>query len=155
MYFWGKYPAFTHRLGQIQQGLKPYGFKPFYFCVNCAHKKDPASRQGLFRFITVLASLVQVAGQQLLQQLVAVKAADEAAGVVVVGDVRRILREDVADELVDRVVAFDNKGMIHGSEDLFHFCFVVDRVKPSGCVFHVKPSLIQVLASIIPKNARL
>ena len=118
-------------------------------------QKDPASRQGLFRFITALASLVQVAGQQLLQQLVAVKAADEAAGVVVVGDVRRVLGEDVADELVDRVVAFDNKGMIHGSEDLFHFCFVVDRVKPSGCVFHVKSSLIQVLASIIPKNARL
>lgn len=155
MYFWGKYPAFTHRLGQIQQGLKPYGFKPFYFCVNCAYKKDPASRQGLFRFITVLASLVQVAGQQLLQQLVAVKAADEAAGVVVVGDVRRILGEDVADELVDRVIAFDNKGMIHGSEDLLHLCFVVDRVKPPGCVFHVKSSLIQVLASIIPKNARL
>ena len=118
-------------------------------------QKGPAERQGLFGFITVLGSLVQVAGQQLLQQLVAVKAADEAAGVVVVGDVRRVLGEDVADELVDRVVAFDNKGMIHGSEDLLHFCFVVDRVKPSGCVFHVKPSLIQVLVPIIPKNTSL
>lgn len=98
---------------------------------------------------------VQIAGQQLLQQLIAVEAADEAAGVIVVGDIRRILGENVADELVDRVVAFDNKGMIHGSEDLLHFCFVVDRIKPSGCVFHAKPSLIQVLVFIIPKNTRL
>ena len=54
-------------------------------------QKDPAERQGLFGFITALGSLVQVAGQQLLQQLVAIEAADEAAGVVVVGDVRRVL----------------------------------------------------------------
>ena len=97
----------------------------------------------------------QIAAHERLQQLVAVEAADEAAGVVVVGDIRRILGENVADELVDGVVPFDNKGMIHGSEDLLHFCFVVDRVKPSGCVFHVKPSLIQVLVPIIPKNTSL
>ena len=90
---------------------------------------------GSFRF-PGLFLVLEIAAHQLLQQLIAVDAADERAGVVVVGDVRRVLGEDVADELVDRVVAFDNKGMIHGSEDLLHFCFVVDRVKPSGCVFH-------------------
>ena len=45
--------------------------------------------EAFFRFVRCL--FVQIAGQQLLQQLIAVKAADETAGVVVVGDIRRIL----------------------------------------------------------------
>ena len=56
-----------------------------YLCI----EKASARRQRLFRFVCCL--FVQIAGQQLLQQLIAVKAADETAGVVVVGDIRRIL----------------------------------------------------------------
>ena len=57
-----------------------------YLCI----EKASAGRQRLFRFVCCLF-FVQIAGQQLLQQLIAVKAADETAGVVVVGDIRRIL----------------------------------------------------------------
>lgn len=56
-----------------------------YLCI----EKASAGRRGFFRFVRCL--FVQIAGQQLLQQLIAVKAADETAGVVVVGDIRRIL----------------------------------------------------------------
>ena len=40
---------------------------------------------------------------QRLQQVVAVNAADDGAGVLVGRDVGRVLRQDVADELIDGV----------------------------------------------------
>ena len=61
---------------------------------------------------------VQIAGLQLLQQLVAVKTADEAAGVVVVGDIRRVLGEDVADELVDGIVSLFLQLVIDAHQDI-------------------------------------
>ena len=82
------------RIALVFDGGDFFVFAPFLpprgtACVDM--QKGPAERQGLFGFIAALGLLVQVAGQQLLQQLVAVEAADEAAGVVVVGDVRRVL----------------------------------------------------------------
>ena len=52
-----------------------------------------------------LSLLAQVAYKQLLQQLVAVEAADKCARVVVVCDIRRVLADDVTNQLIYRVIA--------------------------------------------------
>ena len=40
--------------------------------------------------------------------------------VVIVGDISRIFGEDIAHDLVDRVVSLYHKGIIYGIEDLLH-----------------------------------
>ena len=69
-------------------------------------KKSPAYPNryaGDFLHSTVLV-LHKITDQR-LQQVVAVNAADDGAGVLVGRDVGRVLRQDVADELIDGVVA--------------------------------------------------
>ena len=48
-----------------------------------------------------------------MQQVVAVNAADDGAGVLVGRDVGRVLRQDVADELIDGVVALLLQRTVH------------------------------------------
>ena len=60
-------------------------------------KRAPHQRRTQIGF----CSVPQVLLHQLLEQLVPVQLADEGAGVVVVGDIGGVLREDVADDLVD------------------------------------------------------
>ena len=43
---------------------------------------------------------------ELLQQLIAVELADQAAGIVVICDVSGVLRQEITDDLVDGVIAF-------------------------------------------------
>ena len=57
-------------------------------------------------------SVRQILFHQLLQQLVPVQLPDQGAGIVVVGDIGRVFREDVADDLVDGVIALLLKGIV-------------------------------------------
>ena len=57
------------------------------------------------RFCDLLLLFTDVVNEQLMHKLVTVDAADKSAGVIVVCDIRRVLRQDVTDDLVDRVVA--------------------------------------------------
>ena len=49
---------------------------------------------------------------QLLKQLVTVELADQAAGIVVVGNVGRILGQEITDYLIDGVIPFFAEGAI-------------------------------------------
>ena len=57
---------------------------------------------------------VKVILEQFLHKLVPVDTADERSGIVVIGDVSRILRENVADDLIYGVVSLHHEGVIHG-----------------------------------------
>ena len=61
----------------------------------------------------------KVAQYQLLQQLVSVNAADQGAGIVVVGDVGGVFGNDVAHQLVDGVVALYQQRVIYRGKNFF------------------------------------
>ena len=48
--------------------------------------------------------------------------ADEGAGVIVGGDIGGVFAEDIANQLVDGIVALFLKGLIDGSQDVPNFC---------------------------------
>ena len=62
----------------------------------------------------------QVVPDKLLKKLVAIELADEAASVIVVGDVGRILGKKIAHDLIDRIIALFREGAI----DLREICFI-------------------------------
>ena len=80
---------------------------------------------GLRRAKPLSISIEKVMPNQLLKKLVTVELADEAASIIMIGDIGGILREDVAYDLIDGVVAFLCQAMINLSENLLHFFGVV------------------------------
>ena len=62
----------------------------------------------------------QIMPHQLLQQLVAIQLTDQAAGIIVIGDIRRVLGENVADDLVDGVIALLGQRAIDLHQGLLH-----------------------------------
>lgn len=92
---------------------------------------------GSFRF-PGLFLVLEIAAHQLLQQLIAVDAADERAGVVVVGDIRGVLGEDVPHELIDGVVALEHQRVVYRGEDLPNLCAIGYRGERLGGVTHVR-----------------
>ena len=66
-------------------------------------------------------SVKQVMPDQLLQEFVAVELADEAASVIVIGDISRIFGENVTDDLIDGIIALFSEGTVDLGEDLLHF----------------------------------
>ena len=54
------------------------------------------------------SSVCKIIPDQDLQKLVAVNLADQGAGLVMVGDIGGVLGEDVAHDLVDRVIALSS-----------------------------------------------
>jgi len=90
----------------------------------------------------------EVTCHKLVQQLVPVETADQAAGVVVVRDIGRVLGENVAHDLIDRVIALDDKRIVDGGQYFLHFRLAVDHVEFACYVFHAASSLR--LFSIIP-----
>jgi hypothetical protein len=83
----------------------------------------------------------EIAHKELLQQIVSVDAADEAAGVIVVRDISGILGKNITDKLVDRVIALLLERIIHGRQYFLHLNLAVDGCKFSCGVFHVYPPL--------------
>ena len=74
---------------------------------------------------------------QLLKQLVTVELADQAAGSVVVGNVGRILRQEITDYLIDGVIPFFAEGAIYGGQNALHLLTTVFRYhKLDGIVIH-------------------
>ena len=63
-------------------------------------------------------SLAQILPHEDLKKLVPVDLADQGPGVVVVGDIGGVLRENIADDLVDRIVALFLQCLIDRGQDL-------------------------------------
>ena len=98
----------------------------------------------LLFIITVLrrlsspASVIEVELHQLLHQLVAVDLADQAARVIVVGDVRRVLGEEIAYDLVDRVLTLLLQRVIYCGQRALHLLVgLVYKAEFSCAVKHV------------------
>lgn len=72
-------------------------------------------------------SIEQIVSDQLLQKLVSVELADEAASVVVVCDIGRVFGEKIADDLVDGVVALFRQGTVDLGQSLLHFLGIIRR----------------------------
>ena len=89
----------------------------------------------------LIRSLSQIAEQQLLQQLVPVDAGDEAARAVVVGDIGGVLGENIADELVDGVVALYQQRVVYRRQNLLDLGLVVDGREADRCVFQSRALL--------------
>ena len=54
-----------------------------------------------------------------MQQLVPVQLTDEGPGVVIIGDISRVLLEDVPHDLIDGVISLLLKGVVYGGQHLF------------------------------------
>jgi hypothetical protein len=72
-----------------------------------------------------------------LQQFITIQSADQASGVVVIGDIGGILGKQVTDDLVNGIVTFFAEGTVNGSEDFFHFlCIFIWNKELNGVVIH-------------------
>ena len=67
----------------------------------------------------------QITLHKLLKKLVTIKLADHAAGVVVIGDLSGIFCQQVADNLVNRIVTFFVQSVEDTPENTMHILFVV------------------------------
>ena len=67
----------------------------------------------------------QIFAHQNLHQLVPIDLTDHAPGTTIVGDIGGVLGEQIADDLIDGVVAFFVQGVEHTTEYGAHIVFVV------------------------------
>ena len=67
----------------------------------------------------------EIVTHKLLQQFVTVELADEAASIIVICNVGRVFRKNVADNLIDRVISFFGEGTIDLRQNLLHFVAAV------------------------------
>ena len=86
--------------------------------------------------ISLQLLFTDVVNEQLMHKLVTVDAADKSAGIIVVCDIRRVLRQNIAHELIYGVVALDFKRVLHGRQYFSHLCLAVNSGKFSCNVFH-------------------
>ena len=94
---------------------------------------------------------------QRLQQVVAVNAADDGAGILVGRDVGRVLRQDVADELIDGVVALLLQRTVHLQHRLLDLHITVITDGKNGGRFrdrHFNSPLHYDITSLIILNMR-
>ena len=66
-------------------------------------------------------SIEEIILHQFLQQFIAVDLADQAARIVVVGDVGGVFREKITYDLIDGIVALFAERTIHGGQNPLHF----------------------------------
>ena len=86
---------------------------------------------------TYFCLFAQIAAHERLQQLVAVELADERAGVVVIRDIGGVLRQDIADDLVDGVIALFLQCPIDGRENLMDLCVLLrGNIEFPGKIVH-------------------
>ena len=83
-------------------------------------------------WLTVRSS--QIAPDQLLQKLVPIQLADHAAGVVIVGDIGRVLGQQVAHDLVDGVIALFLQSVEDGTKGTAHIILVVAGYDKFLCI---------------------
>ena len=93
------------------------------------NKNAPAHHQTMRGSVCYRLSMLHKVADKRLQQIITVNAADDGAGILVGCDVGRILRQDVAYELIDGVVAL----LLQRTVDLqhrlldFHITVITDR----------------------------
>ena len=89
------------------------------------------------RYSDVFRLLAEVAAHKRLQQLVAIQLADQRAGVVMVRDIGGVLRQDVAHDLVDGIIALILQRGINGGQNMTDLSVLFLRnIKLSGKFFH-------------------
>ena len=76
----------------------------------------------------------QIAADQLLQELVPIQLGDHTAGVVVVGDVGGVLSQQIADDLIHRIVALFLQSVEDGTKGTAHIIFVVAGYDKFLCI---------------------
>ena len=62
--------------------------------------------------------LLKVEANDLVEQFVSVKLADDRTGVIVIGDISRIFRQKIADDLHDRIVTLFSQSKVNVIEHL-------------------------------------
>lgn len=62
---------------------------------------------------------------QNLQKFIPVDSSNQAAGIVVGGDIGRVFRKNIADDLIDRVVSFLSECIVNDGQSFFDFLFLV------------------------------
>lgn len=93
-----------------------------------------------------LLLFIQIAYHKLTQKLVPVETADKTAGIVVVCYIGGVLRENIADYLVDGVIALYNKRVIDGGQDFLGFRLIIDNIEFACCILHLNsPPLNHIL----------
>jgi len=81
--------------------------------------------------------LMEIFTHQNLEQLIAVDLADERAGLIMVGDIGGIFGQDIAYDLVDRVVAFFFKSLIHRQKNAMDLSILLlGKIKLAGKLVH-------------------
>ena len=89
------------------------------------------------RYSDAFRLLSEVAAHKRLQQLVAIQLADQRAGVVMVRDIGGVLRQDVAHDLVDGIIALILQRGINGGQNMTDLSVLFLRnIKLSGKFFH-------------------
>ena len=81
-------------------------------------RQKPLGWMGLILIEKVLAN-------QHLHQLVPIDLTDHGTGIVVIGDVGGIFSQQIANDLVNGVVAFLIQGIEHTTEKLAHILFII------------------------------
>ena len=76
----------------------------------------------------------QIFPNQYLHQFITVNLADHAAGIIVVGDVGGILGQQIADDLVHRVVALFLQSVEDGTKGTAHIILVVAGYDKFLCI---------------------
>ena len=86
--------------------------------------------------------LAQILADQNLQQLVTVDFTDQRAGVVMVGDIGGILRKDIADDLVDGVVALFLQRLVYRGKDRVDLrVTLLHQIEFTGKIVHTETTL--------------
>jgi hypothetical protein len=67
----------------------------------------------------------QITLHKLLKKLVPIKLTDHAAGIVVIRDISGIFRQQIADDLIDRIITFFVQSIEDTPENTMHILFVV------------------------------
>ena len=94
-------------------------------------------------FLSVM-SVPEILLYQFLQQLVPIQLADQGAGVVVVGDIGGVLREDVSHDLIDGIIALFLQRAVYATQDLLDLrvLFVLNAEFPGVIHLHAAHLLV-------------
>ena len=104
-----------------------------------------ASWRGLF-FVK------QIAPDQLLQKLITIQLTNHSTGIVVVGDIGGIFRKQVADDLIDGVIAFFIQGVEYIPENLAHILLIIAGNSEFDCIIRHEIDLQKVIFTIITQK---
>ena len=126
---------------------------PYSIVILPQKKSDNAGKSApTRRALLGKSSLKEIIANQFLHELVPINLCDLGAGAVLVGDVSRIFTEEIAYDLVDRIIPLLAERAIYRCEDPLHLPVgVVYHMKFYGLVFHRLTPFLKVYL-ILPQN---